>query len=235
MNWLKFNKVDFDSGEKVYYVFKLILAVSGKSIAAFITNAPRDIVPEQRFLNTVTLKPMKIVYGYLHEKTQIKMANGDEKVISDIKMGERVLSQNNTLLYVENITTGYEQHCIKIIIHTQTKNHSVIASPGHPFITPSGVVTARELNCGDRLITLTGECEITDIQQQTDELTVYNLQLSAEKCDENTMYANGILVGDIQMQRIHEDEYFQRPANILSQLPEEWHEDYQNHLNLMGE
>jgi hypothetical protein len=36
------------------------------------------------------------------------------------------------------------------------------------------------------------------------------------------------------MQRIYEDEYYQRPANILSKLPKEWHQDYQNHLNAAG-
>ncbi|MGO2569854.1 MAG: hypothetical protein ACTH9E_16570, partial [Serratia proteamaculans] len=76
--------------------------------------------------------------------------------------------------------------------------------------------------------------------QQQGNLKVYNLQLSAEPSadnalyDDNTLYANGILVGDIQMQRIYEDEYYQRPANILNKLPKEWHQDYQNHLNSAG-
>lgn len=236
LNWLKFNKVDFDSGEMVYYVFKLILSISGKSIAAFITNAPKDIVPGQQLLNTVTIKPMKIVYGCLHENTQITMANGSEKLISAIQMGDRVQTVNKGSLCVENITTGLEAHCIKITTQDPDNNkQSVIASPGHPFISPFGVILAREIKSGDKLLSLTGECVVTDIQPQNDEVTVYNLQLSADKCDQNTLYANNILVGDIQMQRFHEDEYYRRPANILSQLPKEWHEDYQNHLNSMGE
>jgi hypothetical protein len=236
LNWLKFNKVDFDSGEMVYYVFKLILSVSGKSIAAFITNAPKDIVPGQQLLNTVTIKPMKIVYGCLHENTQITMTDGSEKIISAMRMGDRVKTVNNGELTVENVTTGQEQHCIKIITQAADNNIlSVVASPGHPFITSSGVIIARELKSGDKLLTLKGESIVIDIQPQPDEATVFNLQLSGEKRDENMLYANNILVGDIQMQRFYEDEYYRRPENILSQLPEEWHEDYQNHLNVMGE
>ena len=236
LNWLKFNKVNFDSGEMVYYVFKLILNVSGKSVAAFITNAPKNIVPGQMFLNTVTIKPMKIVYGCLHENTKIMMHDGSEKVISAIRTGDSVKTINNGSLRVENITTGQEQHCIKISARDRNNNTlNVITSPGHPFITPAGIVIARELTLADKLFTPQGEAEITDIQPQSDEATVYNLQLSAEKTDENTLYANQILVGDIQMQRLHEDKYHQQPVNILSQLPEEWHEDYQNHLNATGE
>ncbi|WP_067707065.1 Hint domain-containing protein [Erwinia sp. ErVv1] len=236
LSWLNFNRVDFDSGERVYYIFKLILSVSGKSVAAFITNAPKNILPEQKFLNTLNIKPMKIVYGCLHENTKIMMHDGSEKLISAIEMGESVLTANDSALMVENITTGQEQHCIKISVKDEDNNkHSVIASPGHPFITASGVVTCRELKLSDQLFTPQGKCEITDIQPQTDELTVYNLQLSAEKVDENILYANHILVGDIQMQRFYEDEYYERPVNILSKLPREWHEDYLNHLKSTGE
>ncbi len=235
LNWLKFNKVNFDSGEMVYYVFKLILNVSGKSVAAFITNAPKSIVPGQIFLNTVTIKPMKIVYGCLHENTKIMMHDGSEKTISAIRIGDSVKTINNGSLIVENITTGQEQHCIKISARDRDNNMlSVTSSPGHPFITPSGIITTRQLKLADKLLTLTGEVEITDIQPQKDEATVYNLQLSAEKTDDNTLYANQILVGDIQMQRLHEDKYHQQPVNILRKLPKEWHEDYQNYLNLTG-
>ncbi|WP_047607950.1 Hint domain-containing protein [Rahnella aquatilis] len=235
LNWLKFNKVDFESGEMVYYVFKLILNISGKSVAAFITNAPKNIVPGQMFLNTVTIKPMKIVYGCLHENTKIMMHDGSEKMISAIRTGDSVKTINNGSLIVENITTGQERHCIKISARDRGNNMlTVTSSPGHPFITPSGIIITRQLKLADKLLTLTGEAEITDIQPQKDEATVYNLQLSAEKTDENTLYANQILVGDIQMQRLHEDKYHQQPVNILSQLPKEWHEDYRNHLNVTG-
>lgn len=241
LDWLRFNQVDFESGEWVYYVFKVILNVEGKSIVSFITNAPKSIEPDQRFLNTVQLNPMRIVYGCLAENTKIMMQDGSEKVISYINIGETVLSRNNKPLRVEAVTTGQERHYVDITLrNNQGEIKTVTASLGHPFITTSGVVIARELNHDSQLITLDGECELISKVQQQGNLKVYNLQLSAIPSsenghyDDNTLYANGILVGDIQMQRIYEDEYYQRPENILSKLPKEWHQDYQNHLNSAG-
>lgn len=241
LDWLRFNQVDFDSGEWIYYVFKVILNVDGKSIATFITNAPKSLEPDQRFLNTELLKPMRIVYGCLAENTRILMQSGGEKLISDLAIDECVLSRNNISLRIEAITNGLERNFIEITTqNSKGKIRTITTSLGHPFITSAGVVIARELNHSSKLITLEGECEIISIEQQQGELKVYNLQLTAEApvdkglYDDNTLYANGILVGDLQMQRIYEDEYYQRPVNILSKLPKEWHQDYQNHLNAAG-
>lgn len=241
LDWLRFNQVDFESGEWVYYVFKVIINVDGKSIVSFITNAPKNLEPDQRFLNTVQLKPMRIVYGCLAGDTKILMQDGSEKPISAISIGEIVLSRNNQPLRVEAVTSGQEHHYIEFTLsNDKGKITNITASRGHPFITSSGVVIARELNHSTKLITLDGESEIISMVQQQGNLKVYNLQLSAEPSadnglyDDNTLYANGILVGDIQMQRIYEDEYYQRPANILNKLPKEWHQDYQNHLNSAG-
>ncbi|HBK4766934.1 TPA: hypothetical protein LLS86_000424 [Serratia liquefaciens] len=237
LDWLRFNQVNFDSGEWIYYVFKVILNVEGKSIVAFITNAPKEIEPDQRFLNTVQLKPMRIVYGCLAGDSKILMQDGSEKLISAIDIGETVLSKNNNPLRVEAVTRGQEHHYLEISVRNSAGNiRKITASLGHPFITPSGVVIARELTSSSKLITLDGESEIVSIVQQQGDLKVYNLQLSSddEHYTDNCLYANGILVGDIQMQRVYEDEYHQRPANILSKLPKEWHQDYQNHLDKAG-
>ncbi|MNI45167.1 Hom-end-associated Hint [compost metagenome] len=184
---------------------------------------------------------MRIVYGCLAENTRILMQDGGEKSISDLAIGEYVLSRNNIPLRIEAITNGLERNFIEITTqNSKGKIRTITSSLGHPFITSAGVVIARELNHTSKLITLEGEYEIISIEQQQGELKVYNLQLTAEApvdkglYDDNTLYANGILVGDLQMQRIYEDEYYQRPVNILSKLPKEWHQDYQNHLNAAG-
>ncbi len=236
LKWLKFKKADFDSGETVYYVFKLVVSVSGKSVAAFITNAPDNSIPGQQFLNTVQIKPMRIVYGCLGENTKIRMADGSEKAISAIRPGDSVRTRGNHALQVEDVTSGLEQHAVEISVQNGSGQQTrVIASPGHPFVTPAGVVLARELSVSARLITGEGEGEITHIAPVDGEITVYNLQLSAAETDANCMFANNILVGDIQMQRNYEDEFASRPMNILSQLPAQWHEDFMQHLKSTGE
>lgn len=241
LNWLKFKQVDFESGEWVYYVFRVNLNVEGRNIVAFITNAPKNIEPEQRFLNTAPLKPMCIVYGCLGENTKILMQDGSEKLIGAISTGEYIRSQHGNALRVDDITTGHERHYVEITVRNSgNKIKNITASLGHPFITSDGVVIARELNHASRIITLDGEAEIISMVQKEGDIKVYNLQLPIDTpantalYDNNTLYANGILVGDNLMQRVCEDEYHQRPVNILSKLPQEWHQDYHNHLNLAG-
>lgn len=241
LNWLKFKQVDFESGEWVYYVFRVNLNVEGRNIVAFITNAPKNIEPDQRFLNTAPLKPMCIVYGCLGENTKILMQDGNEKTIANISTGEYIRTRNGRTLRVDAITTGYECHYVEITVQdTNNKTRTIIASLGHPFITSSGVVLTRELCQTSKLLTLDGEAEIISMVQKDGNIKVYNLQLPIDTpantapYDNNTFYANGILVGDNLMQRVYEDEYHQRPVNILSKLPQEWHQDYHNHLNLAG-
>lgn len=235
LNWLKFNRVDFESGEQVYYVFKITLNVEGRSIAAFITNAPKDIDPDRRMLNTVQIKPMQIIYGCLAADTLITLQDGTEKTIDTIEPNDFVLCGNHHPRRVENITTGQEQNYIEIMAQGDDRQlFSITASMGHPFVTASGILTARELTAGMRLKTLHGECEVTAVLNKSGELQVYNLQLSADlplqktQCGVNTFYANGLLVGDALVQHLYEDEYHQRPQNILQALPAEWHTDFHN-------
>jgi len=241
LNWLKFNQVDFESGEWVYYVFRVNLNVEGRNIVAFITNAPKNLEPDQRFLNTAPLKPMCIVYGCLGENTKILMQDGNEKIITDISAGEYIQTRNGHALRIDAVTTGHERHYVEITLRDNSnKIKNITASLGHPFITSAGIVMAQELNHDSRVITLDGEAEIVSLVQKEGDIKVYNLQLPIDTpvdrlpYDNNTFYANGILVGDNLMQRVCEDEYHRRPVNILSKLPQEWHQDYQNHLNLAG-
>lgn len=242
LDWLKFNRVDFESGEMVYYVFKITLDVEGRSIAAFITNAPKESDPDRRLLNTVQIKPMQIIYGCLAEDTLILMQDGTEKPINALTADEFVICGNNHPRRIENITTGREQHYIDITARDQAaREYRIKASLGHPFVTANGICLARELTSGMRLKTRHGECEITALSLQPGELTVYNLQLSADsplqktQCALSTFYANGVLVGDALVQHLYEDEYHQRPKNVLKTLPAEWHQDYHNMINAAEE
>ncbi|BDH45580.1 hypothetical protein TUM12370_16240 [Salmonella enterica subsp. enterica serovar Choleraesuis] len=241
LDWLKFNKADFDSGERVYYVFKVGISVAGKRIISFITNAPESIAPGQKLLNTVVLEPMQIVYGCLEKHTLILMADGRQKPICEVQSGEWVLSQDERLLRVEDVITGNESRSIKIrFTGPDNAPAELITSTGHPICTDRGIVMAQELTTTHLLMSVTGPCVISEVLASADPIDVYNLHLStddpvADKLHgRSTMYANGVLVGDIQMQYRCEDEYHQRPVNVLEKLPEEWHQDYKNYLAADG-
>ncbi|WJV64571.1 hypothetical protein PCO87_11445 [Pectobacteriaceae bacterium C52] len=241
LDWLQFKKVDFESGEEVYYVFRVNLNVEGKSVVSFITNAPKSIEPEQRFLNTKKIKPMRIVYGCLGKDTRITMQDGNEKTIDNIIAGEFVRSQNGKILRVEDVVTGKEHQYAEITLQrTKNTKKKLICSLGHPICTSFGVVLARELSLSSELITQDGKCHIESIKQKEGEIAVYNLQLSVDDPTDdglygnNTLYANGVSVGDSLMQSAYEDEYYRRPVNVLSRLPAEWHQDYQNYIDSVG-
>ncbi|UXY08908.1 hypothetical protein N7922_13495 [Kosakonia sp. ML.JS2a] len=240
LDWLRFKTVDFQSGENVYYIFKMGVSAGGKNVASFITNAPKNVLPEQRFLNTFTIKPMQIVYGCLAKGTHITMQDGSQKNIESIVSGEWVLSQQQRYLRVEDVIRGNESDCRVIHFTSQHGAQSLTTSAGHPICTTSGIMLAKELTSQHRLITHEGESAIDAIETTTDEQVVYNLHLSTDDPladgleGRSTLYANGVLVGDSQMQWQYEEEYNQRPVNVLDQLPDEWRQDYQNYITVMG-
>ena len=237
LDWLKFKRPDFESGERVYYIFKVTLQIEGASVASFITNAPGQFDPEQRFLNTNTLKPMQITYGCLGKGTPILMQDGKEKAIDDILIGEWVQSQDGRALRVEDVITGAEQNYLEIEVRNSCGQlKTLITSLGHPFCTTTGVKLASELTLTSRLLTTESDCGINRINKQHGEIEVYNLHLSTDDPikdlteSNSTMYAAGVLVGDSTMQYHYEEAYHHRSVNILNQLPEEWRQDYQNHI-----
>ncbi|WP_017346989.1 Hint domain-containing protein [Pantoea sp. A4] len=232
LDWLPFKQVDFSSGERVYYIFKVSLSVGGRDIVTFITNAPASVVPEQPFLNTQKIPPMQIVYGCLGGDSLIQLEDGSEKPLREMRIGEWVRSHDQRSLRVEDVPVGKEPQALQITLQKQ----QIIATSGHPFCTPQGILLARELEPGQKLLTAQGEGEVVAITPLDHEIDVFNLHLS---CDDpigaglegnSTFYANGILVGDSQMQRDYEDAWHQRPVNVLAELPPEWHQDYHNYL-----
>ncbi|MEI7369170.1 Hint domain-containing protein [Pectobacterium colocasium] len=238
LDWLKFKRPDFNSGERVYYIFKVTLQIECASVASFITNAPGTIDPEQRFLNTHALKPMQITYGCLGKGTPILMRDGKEKTIDDITIGEWVQSQDGRTLRVEDVITGAEQNYLEIEFKdSRSQLKTLITSLGHPFCTTTGIKLASELTLDSRLLTSEGHCNIHRINKKNGEIEVYNLHLSTDDpikdltTSNSTMYAAGVLVGDSTMQHHYEEAYHHRPINILNQLPEEWRQDYQNYID----
>jgi hypothetical protein len=54
---------------------------------------------------------------------------------------------------------------------------------------------------------------------------------AGQRLHRNAIYANGILVGDLDMQAEFEFKNKEERKDVLSRLPEEWHQDYLNSLN----
>lgn len=229
----EFGEACFGSGDDITFTMYVSVPVERKGVMATITNAP-GTSPDY---NTKIIPPIHIFWGCLAEGTKILMADGREKVIEDIEVLEKIVSdQKDTNLTIENTTIGIEEKpCIMI---EDEQGHKLILSDGHPVMTPEGVVLAKLLRVGDEVCTVNGDAKLVKIQEIDYERDVWNLDVGMQNDgvelteDNTTFYANGILVGDAKMQRtfIHRHKHYKE--TVLESIPEKWHQDYFNHIAL---
>ncbi len=143
---------------------------------------------------TIYIPPISIRWGCFHKNTRIKMADGSEKEIKDIQIGEMVLTADEKAIKVQNVYTGHEHELICI----QTENgREIQVTESHPIGTENGLVRAKDIHIGDVVVMPWEEnskvkfifkCPYDDI--------VYNLELEEPK----ELIANGIVAGDFIVQ-----------------------------------
>lgn len=141
---------------------------------------------------TTIIEQVSIRWGCLGKDTNILMADGVEMPISDIRIGEMVLTPRGKDI-VDNIYTGKEDTMISI---KTASSKNLLATHTHPFVTKRGIITAENLNGADILITLNGEEPITELFEYSYHNLVYSLRLSSH----NQFFAEGILTGDFMLQ-----------------------------------
>jgi hypothetical protein len=112
----------------------------------------------------------------------------------------------------------------------------------HPVSTSNkGIIWAKELVEGDRVLTATGSTLVTAITTEDYDDNIYNLKLaplagsSIEEGADLGMFANGLLVGDLAAQ----DEYNYKDQfstetieEKLQRIPERYKTDYLNSLSM---
>lgn len=175
-----------------------------QSHALYISNKPVE-------KNNIYQVPNIIIkWGCLLGDTLIGMADGSQKKLQDIRIGERVAGADGAENVVENTWSGDEEsYCI---LKTE-KGREIGASLSHPFLTDSGWKTAAGLQIGDTmkvagLYVAEGESRektgsfgeagwerLVSIVKKEEHTTVYNLALNGRP-----MVANGFVCGDFEMQ-----------------------------------
>jgi hypothetical protein len=192
------------------------------------------------------LKKLKFGYSCLAEDTLIDMADGTQRAIAQIHKGDLVLGagaktpQVTEAMVVTDVSVGVE--VIPMVRIVTTDGNEVLMTETHPVVTANnGIVWAKELVAGDRLLNATGSSLISSVSREAYDKGVYNLELAPladsilEPGAELAMFANGILVGDLSMQ----DDYNYRTntqvettEQVLERLPVRYHTDYLNSLQL---
>lgn len=139
-----------------------------------------------------------IMWGCVEQTTQIQMADGTQKEIRNIKIGEKVRLADGEAVSVENIWKGSEDNWY--LLRTES-GMEIKASNTHPFLAKEGMVQARCLNAGDAVMVwdehdfCMREEVLTDAERQEGQITVYNLSLDGKQ-----MIANGFVCGDMELQ-----------------------------------
>lgn len=174
---------------------------------------------------------MRIYWGCLYRNTDIAMADGSTKKIQDLLPGDRVQSEEGCLI-VNDLIEGREE---RGILHIQADGRELYASEAHPIPTDQGIFTAFELleHPEARIKTVTGPARVEAVTRYLfEDSRVYNLTLRKEDGgpvgDEGAaFYANGILVGDISMQR-YAVELRERRRREEYGLTEDWRQDVEH-------
>lgn len=134
-----------------------------------------------------------LYWGCLGKDTRIKMFNGSEKKISDIRINDEVLSTTGSKIIVKNIITGEE----KKLLHIETYGGRILLATGsHPIVTEHGFTRGFDLDASESIQTKDGLDPIKYLYPIDYNDTVYSLQFDGL----NSMFCNGLICGDFNIQ-----------------------------------
>jgi hypothetical protein len=174
--------------------------------------------------------PIQITNSCLAAGTQITTGTGAAQKIEDFHVGDAVSNPFASRLTVADMSIGTERSPMVHIV--DSRGHELVMTEKHPlFVVNRGMVPAVQLKVGDPIKTVDGPAQLVTITRESYAGKVYNLKLGnaqealALAADQTVMYANGILVGDSQIQTAH--EFSDLRAQVRREaLPGRWRKDY---------
>lgn len=132
-------------------------------------------------------------WGCLAGQTKIRMADGSERPISEIRQGDRVRLADGRETTVDAVLSGREEE----VIHIVTDKHELLASSMHPVLTERGLVRAKDLNAADRIAAENGYEKVQGAYQEKYQGMVYNLRIQ----EPGNLIADGVISGDFDAQQ----------------------------------
>lgn len=174
-----------------------------------------------------------IAWGCLPPGTMITLPEGQQIAIEDIEVGDRVMADDDGgVLTVVDVLTGHEAE--PLVVVENSLGHVVPMTATHAVPTVErGIVSAADLQVGDRLDTEDGISYVVSVDREEYEGEVYNLVLGTPeeleaRGNQTTMVANGVVVGDSRMQgklKI-EDSKADDARRAQAEIPAELYVDY---------
>jgi hypothetical protein len=184
--------------------------------SSFVSEDPA--IP-QGMPNVALLPPLVLEFGCIEKGATVKMADGAQERIEDVRIGQRVIGASGAVFEVREKTTGTDNHFVEITVDSAHRALSV--TPMHPIaILPKGAanpnapftfVPAKDLAIGDRIYVAGGHAPVpvskVALVTSHQALQVFNLTLdpvrpagAAGASNVRSFYADDILVGDRAMQ-----------------------------------
>lgn len=143
--------------------------------------------------------------GCFDETTLIRMADGSDRLITGLKMGEFVYNPVTKMpARITKLTIGPE---LKPLINVSVGGRVVKVTDTHPFMTRRGWIQARNLRTSDQV--LSGSkvyLPVTALELGASGRTVANLALEgpASSAELHYVLANGVVTGDLVIQNMLE-------------------------------
>lgn len=137
---------------------------------------------------------IKLQWGCLADNSRIRMADGSQKMINEIAIGNMVRTPEGGSKKVVNVWTGPRAE----ILHIETDGGAVInLTDTHPVMTKEGLKPACALTLDDQLLMEDGQYQkIQFFNTLSYDRFVYNLDLE----DGHTFICDDFVVGDFNMQ-----------------------------------
>ncbi|AWJ86497.1 hypothetical protein TSH58p_23730 (plasmid) [Azospirillum sp. TSH58] len=170
------------------------------------------------------IKPIVFVWHCLVAGTQITLADGTIKAVEDFTSEDVVVSGDGTRPVQATLA---QPHSGPITVLEFANGATLAGSATHPVVTPAGTVQAGALAVGDTVLTRDGTTTVTATRQETQTNGgLFNLWLVPEGEGPTTMIANGIVVGDYQIQVQLLRDAAQDDRAVRAKLPESLHVDF---------
>lgn len=178
---------------------------------------------------TTRVTPVDFFKSCFAEGTEIRRADGTLLPVEQFRKGDKVIANSSGLaLTVTGFVAGTESN--PIVNLYDNLGHDLFVTEEHPIVTRhKGVVKAGDLVEGDEVMTEDGPAVLTAVQRVAYDRQVFNLslgtpdELARAGKDNRTMFAEGYLVGDNEMQTEVDRALKPRREKIASV----WERDYQ--------
>nr|QKW93779.1 HintN domain-containing protein [Vitiosangium cumulatum] len=182
--------------------------------------------------STKEVKPVDYKRVCMAEGTRVARADGKEVKVEQVKVGDKLLANGRGLaLTVTTVHRGGESK--PLVKLRDDHGDEVRVTETHPMVTAKrGVVQAGELKPGEAVLTRFGARKLVAVERVPYDGRVYNFSLGTPEelanlgPEARTLYANGFLVGDSQMQTELEKQKRMDTREVLARLNGAWHEDF---------